>query len=107
MIVYDDVEPSEKVKVYDKGINIGNNPESIYKMLVSYRSGDLWVPHLDQTEALRTEVAEFCRCIETGDTPVTDGIAGLSTVQLLEAATHSIRNRGALVEIPANDLVAA
>src|SRR4051794_1340037 len=107
MIVYDDVEPSEKVKVYDKGITVANTSESIYKMLVSYRSGDLWVPHLDQTEALRTEVAEFRRCIETGATPITDGIAGLNTVQLLEAATHSIRNRGVLVDIPANAMVAA
>ena len=107
MIVYDDVEPSEKVKVYDKGITVANTSETIYKMLVSYRSGDVWVPHLDQTEALRTEVAEFRRCVETGATPVTDAFAGLSTVRLLEAATHSIRNRGAVVDVPASGKAAA
>lgn len=107
MIFYDDVEPSEKVKVYENGIDIANNSESIYKMLVSYRSGDVWVPHLDQTEALKSVVAEFRRCVETGGTPMTDGLAGLSTVRLLEAASHSVRNRGAVVDVPFTGKAAA
>ena len=99
MIVYDDLEPSDKIKVYDKGVDIVNDSESVYKMLVNYRIGDMWAPHLDSTEALRTEVLHFIRCIETGERPVTDGMAGLRVVRLLEAAQKSMRKRGRPVEL--------
>src|SRR4030095_3623623 len=66
MILYDDLDPSEKVKVYDKGINVTPEPEDVYKMLVSYRSGDMWAPRLDNTEALQTEARHFIDCIEHG-----------------------------------------
>lgn len=99
MIVYDDLEPSEKVKVYDKGILVDKNGESVYQMLIGYRTGDMWAPRLDHTEALRTEVAHFLHCVKTGTRPLTDGIAGLRVVKILEAATASLRAQGQLVPL--------
>jgi predicted dehydrogenase len=99
MIVYDDLEPSEKIKVYDKGITVANNAESVYKMLVGYRTGDMWAPQLDTTEALRTQALHFIRCIEDRVPVITDGEAGLRVVRLLEAATQSLADRGRPVEL--------
>ena len=99
MIVYDDLEPSEKVKVYDKGITINNDAESVYRMLIDYRVGDMWAPHLDGTEALRTEALHFLHCIERGRRPITDGEAGQRVVRILEAATHSMAVQGRLVKL--------
>lgn len=94
MIVYDDMESSEKVKLYDKGITVKNGPESVYKLLVGYRSGDMHCPQLDVTEALRVEAQHFADCIEQSKAPLTDGFAGLRVVSILEAATQSMRDRG-------------
>jgi predicted dehydrogenase len=99
MIVYDDMEVSEKVKVYDRGITVKNNPEAVYKMLIGYRSGDIFSPQLDVTEALATEARHFAECIEQGDTPITGGASGLQVVRILEAATISMRERGRLVPL--------
>ena len=99
MIVYDDLEPSEKVKVYDSGITVNSDAESAYRVLVGYRTGDVWSPQLDVTEALRTEVLHFIGCIEEGERPITDGEAGLRVVRMLEAATESVAKRGQLVEL--------
>ena len=99
MILYDDLEPSEKLKVYDKGINVTPEPEDVYKMLVSYRLGDMWAPQLDHTEALQIEARHFIDCIETNKQPETDGAAGLRMVNMIEAAEASLRDRGRLVEI--------
>lgn len=99
MIVYDDMESSEKVKLYDKGITVKNSPESLYKLLVGYRSGDMYCPQLDVTEALRVEATHFAECIENGETPITDGIAGLRVVSVLEAATQSMKDRGRAVAL--------
>jgi predicted dehydrogenase len=99
MIVYDDMEPSEKVKVYDKGITVTNGPESVYKMLIGYRTGDMYAPQLDVLEALRVEAQHFGDCIENGKRPLTDGYAGLRVVRMLEAATRSMKKQGALVEL--------
>jgi predicted dehydrogenase len=99
MIVYDDLEPSEKVKVYDKGITVNNNAESVYRMLIDYRTGDMWAPQLEITEALQTEVLHFVHCIEESEHPITDGEVGLRVVQILEAATHSMAEQGRLVEL--------
>jgi len=99
MIVYDDLEPSEKVKVYDKGVAVSRSHEEVYELLVSYRSGDMWAPKLDQTEGLQTEARHFIDCIQSNKTPVTDGHAGLRVVRLLEAAERSMRSRGQLVEL--------
>jgi predicted dehydrogenase len=106
MIVYDDLEPSEQVKVYDKGITVNGKPEDIYQMLINYRTGDMWAPHLDRTEALRTEVLHFKRCIEEGEHPITDGEAGLRVVRILEAGTESLAQRGRPVELAMERVVA-
>jgi predicted dehydrogenase len=99
MILYDDLEPSEKLKVYDKGIRVTPGPEDVYRMLVSYRLGDMYAPRLDNTEALQTEALHFIDCVETGRVPETDGLAGLRMVNMIEAAETSLRDRGRLVEI--------
>ncbi|WP_013334333.1 Gfo/Idh/MocA family protein [Gloeothece verrucosa] len=99
MIVYDDLEPSEKIKVYDKGIVVNGSSESVYQMLIGYRTGDMWSPKLETTEALLTEALDFINCIKQGKRPVTDGEAGLRVVRLLEAATQSMKKQGQLVEI--------
>lgn len=99
MVVYDDLEPSEKVKVYDKGITLADNGESLYKLLIAYRTGDMWAPNLDMTEALKTEALHFVRCIEDRARVITDGEAGLRVVRVLEAAAQSLQERGRLVEL--------
>jgi len=99
MIVYDDLEPSEKVKVYDKGIDLMTDSESVYKMLISYRIGDMWAPQLDMTEALHVEIREFRDCIENGRKPTTDGEMGLRITALLQAATRSMKERGRVIEL--------
>jgi len=100
MILYDDLEPSEKLKVYDKGINVTpGSEEDVYKLLVSYRSGDMWAPKIDNTEALLTEALHFIDCIENQKRPETDGAAGLRMVNMIEAAEKSLRDRGNQVAI--------
>ncbi|HEY0004465.1 MAG TPA: Gfo/Idh/MocA family oxidoreductase [Pyrinomonadaceae bacterium] len=99
MIVYDDLEPSEKLKIYDKGVTFSQRPEAVYEMLVSYRAGDMLAPRLDSTEALHTEAAHFIDCINHQRQPETDGYAGLRIVELLEAAERSLRSRGELIEL--------
>lgn len=99
MILYDDLEPSEKVKIYDKGITVSPNNEAVYEMLVSYRSGDMRAPRLDNTEALHTEAMHFIDCVENQKRPETDGAAGLRLVKIVEAAERSLRARGQLIEI--------
>ena len=99
MILYDDLEPSEKVKIYDKGITVSQSPEAVYELLVSYRSGDMWAPRLDPTEALQREALHFIDCIQHNKQPETDGHAGLRLLGVVEAAERSLRARGRLVEI--------
>ena len=99
MITYDDLEPSEKIKIYDKGISFTEDPQQIYEMRVGYRTGDMWAPKLESTEALRIEGEHFVDCIENGKTPMTDGALGLRVVELIEAATRSMHQRGQSVEI--------
>ncbi len=99
MIVYNDLEPIEKVKVYDRGVTVTDDPESIRQMRVGYRTGDMRAPWLDDTEALRTEALHFIDCVSNAKQPVTDGRAGLRVVKILEAATQSMAARGAPVEL--------
>jgi predicted dehydrogenase len=98
MIVYNDLEPSEKIKVYDKGVTLTDDPDKIYQMRVGYRAGDMWAPQLETREGLAAEVEHFLDCIETGNVPETDAEAGMRVVELLEAATLSMRDRGRPVE---------
>ena len=99
MIVYDDLEPSEKVKVYDRGITVNNAPESIYQLLIGYRTGDMWAPQLEMDEALQTETRHFVDCVRKREKPTTDGSAGLRVVKILEAAIRSLREQGRPVDI--------
>ncbi|HEV3470434.1 MAG TPA: Gfo/Idh/MocA family oxidoreductase [Pyrinomonadaceae bacterium] len=102
MIVYDDIEPTEKVRVYDSGVT-RNEPalseEETYQALVSYRTGDVWVPKLDPTEALRYVVAEFLDSVRRSRPSVSDGHAGLRVVRLLEAAQQSINDGGRWIKL--------
>ena len=93
MTVYDDVEPTEKIKVYDKGIDI-TSEEGILETLVQYRTGDIQIPHLENREALSVEIDHFKDCIINGKVPITDSHAGLEVVKVLEAAHQSIRKEG-------------
>jgi predicted dehydrogenase len=94
MIVYDDVEPTEKIKVYDKGITLDNSPEKAHQLRIGYRAGDMWAPHIAAKEALQTEVEHFIDCIRNSKIPISSGSSGLKVVQILEAASRSIREQG-------------
>jgi predicted dehydrogenase len=93
MLVYDDMEPTEKVRVYDSGINV-TTQEGIYATLVDYRTGDMWAPKLDVREALLVECAHFIDCVRFKKMPWTGGAAGLAVVRLLEAASKSLAAKG-------------
>jgi predicted dehydrogenase len=104
MVLYDDLEPSEKIKVYNKGVTLSNNgngdgSNGVYEMLVGYRTGDMWAPKLNTTEALRTEVAHFVECVEENKQSITSGEVGLRVVQILEAASRSIEKQGQPIEL--------
>lgn len=96
MLVWNDLEADEKVKIYDKGVDFKNR-EGLYELLVSYRTGDMWAPQLEQVEALNHELAYFVDCISNNVEPFNDGCAGLRVVQMLEAASESLSQRGSLV----------
>ena len=99
MITYNDLEPSEKIKVYDKGVSFTDDPQKIQEMRVGYRTGDMWAPRLAVTEALSVEGGHFVDCIENKKVPKTDGQLGLRVVELIEAATQSMRHKGETVYI--------
>jgi predicted dehydrogenase len=98
MVVWNDLVADEKVRVYDKGVQITSG-EGIRDLLVSYRSGDMWAPQLEQSEALRVELDYFADCIMNSKTPLNDGHAGLRVVRMLDAAEASIRRKGELVRL--------
>jgi predicted dehydrogenase len=98
MVVWNDLEADEKVKLYDKGVNITNG-QGVYDLLVSYRSGDMWAPKIEQTEALSGEAGYFANCIEKNQTPFNDGVAGMRVVKLLEAADKSLKERGKAIRV--------
>jgi predicted dehydrogenase len=98
MVVWNDLEADEKVKVYDKGVEITNG-KGVYDLLVSYRSGDMWAPKVEQTEALRLEANYFVECVTKNKAPFNDGVAGLRVVRLLEAAAQSLKQQGRPVEL--------
>jgi len=98
MLVWNDLEADEKIKVYDKGVAI-RSQEGVYDLLVSYRSGDMWAPKVEPTEALKVELSYFLKCIDEDLTPINDGVAGLQVVRMLEAAEKSLRGRGEVVPL--------
>jgi predicted dehydrogenase len=98
MVVYDDMEPSEKVRVYDRGIQV-TSQDGVYKALVDYRMGDMWSPKLELREALSVECEHFVDCVRSKKTPRSDGESGLAVVKILEAASKSIANDGCRIAI--------
>ena len=98
MLVWNDIVADEKIRVYDKGVQLSSG-EGIRDLLVSYRSGDMWAPQIEQSEALRVELGYFADCIMNSKTPFNDGRAGLRVVRMLEAAERSIQKRGELVRL--------
>lgn len=99
MAVYDDMEPSEKIKIYDKSVSVTTDPKQAYALRVGYRSGTAVVPKLDVGEALYGVVSEFIRSIRTGKPPLTDGNQGLLVVRCIEAATKSLRSEGKPIKL--------
>ena len=96
MLVWNDLEADEKIKIYDKGVKVTSR-EGLYDLLVHYRSGDMWAPQIEQIEALTRELAYFVACITKDEAPINNGEAGLRVVKMLEAANQSIGKRGELV----------
>ena len=96
MVVWNDLEADEKIKVYDRGVKMAG-PEGVHDLRVSYRSGDMWAPKVESFEALKAEMAYFVACIENGERPFNDGIAGLRVVRMLEAAEQSLKLQGEAV----------
>ncbi len=98
-IVYNDLEPAEKLKVYDRGITLNEDPEQRRGVMVGYRTGDVWSPHLEGAEPLQTMVRHFAECICEQKTPLTDGEAGLRVVRILDAAQRSIKAQGGRITL--------
>src|SRR5207302_10935061 len=96
MLVWNDLEADEKIKVYDKGVEMDSR-EGLYELLVSYRSGDMWSPHLEQAEALRHELTYFVKCITDGSNQFNDGAPGSREVRRLEDPRKALCNRAATV----------
>ena len=96
MLLWNDLVADEKLRVYDKGVDI-TSQEGVYDMLVHYRSGDMWAPQLEQGEALRKELVYFVECVASGKEPHNSGPAGLRVVKMLEAATASLNTKGSMV----------
>jgi predicted dehydrogenase len=99
MVMWNDLEADEKVRIYDKGVEMIKDPQRVYDLLVSYRSGDMRAPRVDQTEALKVEANYFVECIEKSQEPINGGAAGLRVVLLLEAAAKSLKSRGRPVDL--------
>ena len=96
MLLWNDLEADEKIKVYDRGVQMESR-EGVYDLLVSYRSGDMWAPKIENVEALKAELAYFVGCIENGQMPFNDGMSGLRVVKMLEAAEKSLKRKGEAV----------
>jgi predicted dehydrogenase len=98
MLVWNDLEADEKIKVYDKGVQMQNG-HGLHELLVSYRAGDMWAPRVEQAEALKVELAYFLDCVTKNHTPLNDGVAGYRVVKLLEAADQSLKERGKAIQL--------
>ena len=98
MLVWNDLEADEKVKIYDKGVNIENR-EGVYDLLIKYRSGDMWAPRVEQSEALKAEIEYFIDCVLNDQVPFNDGRAGLRVVKILEASNESLKNNGKMIKL--------
>jgi len=99
MVLYDDLEPTEKIKVYDKGVIVNGSTERSHQLRIGYRAGDMWAPHLAAEEALKTEIEHFIECIQKGSQPISDGLSGLQVLRILEASSRSIAAHGTPVKL--------
>jgi predicted dehydrogenase len=99
MIVYNDMEPTEKIKVYDKGITVSESREKEVQLRIGYRAGDMWAPHISPKEALQSEVEHFVACVRDGGAPLCDGRSGVRIIQMLEAASQSAAQMGRPVSL--------
>ncbi|MFH0810087.1 MAG: Gfo/Idh/MocA family oxidoreductase [Pseudomonadota bacterium] len=99
MLVYDDIESQEKVKIYDKGVDCPPYYDNYGEFQFSYRYGDIYVPRIEDHEPLRSECGHFLECIREGRTPRTDGWSGYRVVAILEAAQQSLQAKGAAVAV--------
>jgi len=102
MVVYDDNEPLEKIKIYDKRVEAPPHYDTFAEFQYSYHYGDMIAPYIKQTEPLKVETQHFLDCIKTGKLPETSGLDGLRVIQILEASSRSLKNGGAKVEIDRN-----
>lgn len=102
MIVYDDNQPLEKIKIYDKRVEAPPHYDTFAEFQYSYHYGDMIAPYIKQVEPLKMEAQHFLDCIKTGKTPETSGLDGLRVIQILEASSRSLKNGGAKVEIDRN-----
>jgi predicted dehydrogenase len=98
-LVYNDLAPDEKIKVYDRGITISEDPESRRGLMIGYRTGDVWSPRIESQEPLQAMVRHFAECVRDAKTPLTDGEAGLRVVRILEAAQRSIKAQGGRITL--------
>ena len=98
MIVYDDLNSNEPIKIYDSGV-VARTDEERNRLLYEYRTGDVYSPRIPQREALANLVADFARAVRDGGRLTSDGRFGADTVRILEAAQHSVKNRGAEVSL--------
>ena len=99
MLIYDDISPNEKIKIYDKGVEKPSYYDTFGEFQFSYRYGDIHIPHVKQHEALRKECSHFIECIESSSTPRSDGISGMRVIRAIEAANESLRNQGRAIPI--------
>lgn len=105
MVVWNDLEAAEKIRVYDRGIELTRiSKEQEYELQVGYRTGDVWLPQVAPTEALKKVAEHFVECCRTGQTPLTSGRDGLDVVVTLEAAEMSLANGGHPVAIDGEEL---
>lgn len=102
MIVYDDNQPLEKIKIYDKRVETPPHYDTFAEFQYSYHYGDMYAPYIKQVEPLKVEGQHFLDCIKTGKTPESSGLDGLRVIQILEASSRSLKNGGAMVEIDRN-----
>jgi predicted dehydrogenase len=99
MVVYDDTAAQEKIRIYDKGVAVASYYDTYSESRFAYRSGDTWVPRIEEAEPLRSECEHFADCVRRGTRPRTDGLCGLRVVSVLEAANDSLRNGGAMTPV--------
>jgi predicted dehydrogenase len=98
MIVYDDTEPLEKLKIYDARVEVPPHYDTFAEFTYSYHYGDAYIPYIKQDEPLKLECQHFLECVRTGMTPITDGRLGLEVVRILEASSESLKQHGSAVQ---------